>query len=264
MLRRFCGRTPVVRHPCPAPAFSSSSTPAPRVHWWGVQSPASFAKLSLRVCATIGVSLTAGDFVCQLLEARPLHSSQVGTPSPVLLKLSDRVWHRLGQWDFERSKKMWIIGTFISGPGSHCWQMLIERRVPGTSIRSIVAKTALNACFALTVSLPLMFTASTLLEPPRGGRHNTLEDAADKLRKDLWPTFVAGTLFWPFMNFIVFKWVRVQNRAVVNSVIAVVWNVYLSSKVNNGVLVPAATTVPIGTVEVVLEEEEEEDGREMP
>jgi hypothetical protein len=112
--------------------------------------------------------------------------------------------------------------------------MFIEQRVPGTTTRSILVKTALNAGFALTVGLPVMFTASTMLQPPSAdGRHNTFGDALAKIRKDLLSTFLAGTLFWPAMNFVVFKWVAVQNRAVVNSGIAVLWNIYLSGKVNS-------------------------------
>jgi hypothetical protein len=149
----------------------------------------------------------------------------------------NRLQFRLKQWDPVRSQKMWIIGTFISGPLSHCWQMFIEQRVPGAALRQILLKTALNAGFALIISLPVMFTASTLLDRPRMRkdghvRRATLGDALEKIRADLWQTFLSGTLFWPAANIVVFKFVRVESRAVANSIIAVIWNVYLSGKVN--------------------------------
>lgn len=116
-------------------------------------------------------------------------------------------------------------------------QMAIEQRVPGTSLRSILVKSFLNAGFALTVGIPVMFTSSTLLEPPTAdGQRNTLMDAVTKIQAHLLPTFLTGIFFWQPVNFVVFKWVAAQNRAVVNSAFGVIWNIYLSSQANKEIV----------------------------
>jgi hypothetical protein len=115
--------------------------------------------------------------------------------------------------------------------------MVIEQQVPGTSLRSILVKTTLNAGFALTVGIPVMFTSSTLLEPPTAdGQRNTLMDAVTKIQANLLPTFFTGVFFWQPVNFVVFKWVAAQNRAVVNSAFGVVWNIYLSGQANKEIV----------------------------
>jgi len=89
-----------------------------------------------------------------------------------------------------------------------------------------------------------MLTASTLLAPPdKNGKKRSLRDAKTKIEEDLFGVWLAGTLYWPAVNMVVFKLVAVQHRAVVNSCFGTAWNVYLSSKANAG-----------------LEEEEGEEG----
>ena len=106
--------------------------------------------------------------------------------------------------------------------------------MPGQSLPRIVQKTAANAGFAFCVSLPIMLTASTLLAPPdKDGRRRTLRDAQAKIEADLFNVWLAGTLYWPAVNMVVFKLVAVQQRAVVNSLFGTAWNVFLSAKANS-------------------------------
>jgi|EP01046_Picozoa_sp_COSAG06_P056501 hypothetical protein len=143
-------------------------------------------------------------------------------------------------WDKGRSARMAFIGAFITGPCGHCWQLVLESLLPGTGVRLLVAKTAANAGFALVFSLPLIFTATTLLTPmpptpsaSSGGgdaseqvaRGSTLADAKAKIETDLLPTFVMGMFYWPMANMVVFKFCPVDRRAVVNSLFGVLWNV---------------------------------------
>ena len=103
-------------------------------YWWGTATPAEFARLSAKVCITIGLSLVTGDLACQLLEVKPPLTCQTNVGSTSLNEhngnVQENVWeglvYRFNQWNLDRSFKMWTIGTFISGPISHCWQVLID------------------------------------------------------------------------------------------------------------------------------------------
>jgi len=65
-----------------------------------------------------------------------------------------------------------------------------------------------------------------------GRRSNTLEDAKEKIKRDLVPTFIAGCFYWPLWNVVIFKFVQVTHRAMAGSLVAVIWNIYLSSVAN--------------------------------
>ena len=96
------------------------------------------------------------------------------------------------------------------------------------------------------VQLPLMFAAVTatknwlpdsgpVVEPMPDNESrspNILADVKAKIEQELIPTFVSGAVYWPFVNIIVFQYVPVQRRAIVNSFFGVLWNIYVSAKAN--------------------------------
>jgi protein Mpv17 len=172
----------------------------------------------------IGISMGTGDAICQHLE----HRGNAAQSRDV--------------WDPARSARMAAIGTFITGPFSHCWQLVLETLIPGNrGARVLLLKISANAAWAFIFSIPLMFTAVTLLTPAavhRGGlqpppARQTLKDARRKIETDLIPTFAAGTLFWPAANYVVFLYCPVQRRAIVNSFCGVLWNIFLSFQANS-------------------------------
>ena len=167
--------------------------------------------LGLTAC-TVGASMALGDAICQSMDA--------GAASVK---------------DTERTKMMWFIGTFISGPISHSFYVAVEARLPGSSMAVILKKTVTSSCFAFCVSLPVMFTAVTLLsvDPLTGRRSKTLRDARDKVSSSLLPTFAAGVCFWPFCNIVIFRFVPLARRAMVSSLIGLVWNIFLSGRANS-------------------------------
>jgi len=165
----------------------------------------------MKSAATIGVSMGVGDALCQTIDT---HNEN---------------------FKVERTFNMWFIGTFISGPLGHGWQILIENFLPGTSTRRVLQKTASNSVYAFVLSLPLMFTAVTLLSKDQHGKRKSIHDAKEKIEKDLVETFIAGALFWPAVNIVVFKCVPTENRAIVSSLVGTLWNIYLSLKANSNI-----------------------------
>eukprot|EP00516_Mucochytrium_quahogii_P000564 CAMPEP_0203755650 /NCGR_PEP_ID=MMETSP0098-20131031/9059_1 /ASSEMBLY_ACC=CAM_ASM_000208 /TAXON_ID=96639 /ORGANISM=" , Strain NY0313808BC1" /LENGTH=239 /DNA_ID=CAMNT_0050647205 /DNA_START=273 /DNA_END=992 /DNA_ORIENTATION=+ len=171
--------------------------------------------------AAIGASMSVGDAVCQFIQ-----EGQVA--------------------NIERTKSMGIIGALITGPLSFTWNMFLENKLPGKGTVTIVKKTMVNSVFAFAISLPVMFAAVTLLVPTPTGKpteEKGLGDIKDKIKQDLLPTFLAGSLFWPAVNMVIFRFVPVSNRAIANSLCGTVWNVYLSMCANKPV---ALTTTGAG------------------
>mmetsp|Transcript_14066 Transcript_14066/g.17437 ORF Transcript_14066/g.17437 Transcript_14066/m.17437 type:complete len:252 (+) Transcript_14066:249-1004(+) len=173
-------------------------------------------KVMARSVFAIGFSLAMGDCLCQVLENGTLIS-------------------------YERTATMFTIGTFITGPLSHTWNIFLETKLPGNSVIKIVQKTLLNSVYAFNLSLPVMFTAVTLLSRSPSGERGTFQDAKAKIAKDLVPTFIAGCFYWPAFNFLVFRFVAANNRAVASSLIGTVWNVYLAYVANKTIEIENAT-----------------------
>mmetsp|Transcript_75361 Transcript_75361/g.194281 ORF Transcript_75361/g.194281 Transcript_75361/m.194281 type:complete len:268 (-) Transcript_75361:234-1037(-) len=225
---------------------SSSSSAGELATPWG--QPRAFTKSLAQTVVFIGISMGTGDAICQHLEQRA-RASAGGGPS------------RSDGWDPDRSARMAVIGTFITGPFSHCWQLVLETLIPGNrGARVLLLKISANAALAFVFSIPLMFTAVTLLTPAaaaspqqqphqgeggmmEGGEQwrpvtttrKTLKDARQKIQADLVPTFAAGTLYWPAANCVVFMYCPVQRRAIVNSFCGVLWNIFLSFQANSAV-----------------------------
>lgn len=175
---------------------------------------ATFLRPLCKSTVMIGLSMALGDFTCQHIEQ----------------------WNREdGIMNYKRSVIFGLIGTFITGPVSFTFQWNLEKWVPGKAIVQVLKKTLFNSTFAFIVSLPLMFTAVTLLQPGPNGEQRTLEDAKRKIKADLVPTFITAAFFWPMVNIIVYRYVATINRATVSSMVGVLWNIYLSMMANKNV-----------------------------
>lgn len=163
-------------------------------------------KLFLRQLAValpyVSVSMGIGDLLCQYMESGEITS-----------------------WG--RSLYFAGVGLFVTGPVLFSFQMLLEHMVPGKSVPQILKKTALIACFSLVFTLPAIITSVTLSQPGK-----TLRDAIDKLKVELLPTFAASCMYWPIFNVLVFRFVQAQHRAIVNTFIATIWNIFLSYVAN--------------------------------
>jgi hypothetical protein len=179
-----------------------------------------FAKGLARTCIVVGMSMGFGDFICQRLE----RDAQF-------------------QWNHERTKTMWLVGTFSSGPAGHIAMCGLEYIFPGRSTRSIIFKVLGNSVWALVFSIPLLFTSVTLFNG------KPLSDAKRKIDADLIPTFLAGGLYWPLVNFFNFKLTPLDYRAIVGSFFGVLWHVYLSFKANSQDHATVSPVIALPTVD---------------
>lgn len=175
-----------------------------------------------RAIFAIGSSMAVGDLLCQLLE---LDVHQVFTEAGHLSRMVEEL-------NIERTMTMFFIGSSVTGPLSQTFNTMLERRIPGTSLRTILPKVLATSTWAFLISMPVLFTATTLLTKDFHGKRGTLKEAKEKIEKDLVSTFFVGVMYWPFINMILFRYVSVEKRAVAISFVATIWNVYLASVVN--------------------------------
>ena len=96
--------------------------------------PRKFAAALGTSVSFIGVSMGLGDAVCQGLE--------VG-----LMQFSYESWNAI------RSARMLLVGAVVTGPFSHCWQLVLESALPGTTRTAVLVKTAANALYAFVFSV---------------------------------------------------------------------------------------------------------------
>jgi len=145
-----------------------------------------------------------GDTIAQRIQQGPEHSDD---------------W-----WNTERTKKISYGVCFVGSPIAYCWAQKVERLFPGTEMRPILQKMAVNNAWAFFVSIPLLFTTVSILN----GR--TFDGAAEKVKQDLAPTFVAGLVYWPFANLWTFRLVSEATRPYATCVSVLAWNVWLSTQ----------------------------------
>jgi len=145
-----------------------------------------------------------GDLVCQGLEQR----TEVSTWS----------------WNADRSRIMTAAGFFVSAPWSHIQYQLFERFVPGNLGFAVAKKVALSALLA-PVSISLLFASVLVLQ-------GKSENVADKLSKDVIPTWQVGALYWPLVLSVNFRYVPTRHRPLVAALFGSVWSVYSAYMAN--------------------------------
>jgi hypothetical protein len=89
-----------------------------------------------------------------------------------------------------------------------------------------IAKKILANMVMAPLSISLVFTSITLL------KGQSFSDAQAKVVRDMPSAFIAGSLYWPFVSLINFRFVSLDYRPLLNSLAGVVWNIYLSNVAN--------------------------------
>lgn len=166
-----------------------------------------FAKAVLVIAASMGV----GDYLCQAIKK---HSIIV---------------------NFERTATMAFIGLAITGPLSQAFNFIIEKRIPGTTMQNILSKVVISSIWSFTVSMPLVFSATVILQKDSLGNRGTFAKAVEKIQHDLVPTFLFGSLYWPLFNIFMFKFIPLKHRAIFTSIFSTIWNIYLAGAANSTV-----------------------------
>lgn len=159
----------------------------------------------------ISISMGLGDFICQIIKNKSINILNI---------------------NLERTMTMTSIGLFITGPVSQIFNYILEKKVPGKSLKSILQKICYSSIWGFSVSIPLSFGAKTIFQKDSNGQRGNYSKALNKIKNDLIPTFLVGCFYWPILNMFKFRYIHFQHRPMFNSIFNTIWNIYLSTELN--------------------------------
>ena len=126
---------------------------------------------------------------------------------------------------------MGITGSLISGPLTYGFFRIAEHIAPGTTLRPLLIKSALDLSLA-PIRIAAVFTSVIALQQQYtlDERHRMIQA---KISHDLIPTYLTGACIFPPIMFLNFKFVPEGWRPSMWAVVGACWNVYLSYQANN-------------------------------
>lgn len=153
----------------------------------------------LTKAVTSGIIYTAADFSSQAI-------------SPQTTKSFDPV----------RTLRVAGIGLIFVGPSMHFWFNTVSKVLPKRDIATTLMKIVLGQ----TVFGPFMTAGFFSVNAGLQGE-NSAEIIA-RLKRDLLPTMISGVMYWPFCDFVTFKFIPVHLQPLVSNSFAYLWTVYLT------------------------------------
>lgn len=158
----------------------------------GVTSMLTFTSY-LRSMSVIAISYMIGDTVCQHIETSAWHNPR-------------------------RTAEFALVGGLLMAPMSHTLEAGLEHVFPGASLRPIAAK-VISRIFVAPVFLCASFGSIAVL---RG------EPVGAALRAKVLPAWQMGSMFWPTVSALTYKFIPVGARPATGAVVGSVWSCYLS------------------------------------
>jgi hypothetical protein len=166
----------------------------------------------VRSCMAVGTAFLTGDVLCQRIGAS-------SSPAERTEATSEASSSPAGfQWDAVRTAQFALVGTTILGPASHTLELLLEKSFPGATVRPIAQKVASRVAVA-PLFLSLNFGSLALL---RG------QDVRAALESKVFPAWQTGSLFWPAVAAITYRFVPLTARPATGAVVGTIWSSYLS------------------------------------
>ncbi|KAE8725640.1 hypothetical protein F3Y22_tig00008289pilonHSYRG00084 [Hibiscus syriacus] len=168
-----------------------------------------------------------------------------------------------GPYDLVRTSRMAGYGLLILGPSLHFWFNLMLKLFPKRDLITTFKKMAMGQLlfgpfmtvvfFSLNACLQGMFLACHKLntalhfnsyyvmpfpcmsrdkhsEPfmNRATGSESGEKIVSKIKRDLLPTMLNGVMYWPFCDFITFRFVPVHLQPLVSNSFSYLWTVYMT------------------------------------
>nr|PNR38856.1 hypothetical protein PHYPA_019134 [Physcomitrium patens] len=107
-------------------------------------------------------------------------------------------------WDKIRTLRMLGIGAFFTAPILHIWFNLMLWRFPKTDVASSMKKVLAGQLIASPVVNSSFFAVNSFLQGESG------EQAIEKIKRDLWPTWKSGAMYWPILDFVTFRYIPIH------------------------------------------------------
>jgi hypothetical protein len=179
-----------------------------------------------------GLIAGSGDFLCQLFVDRR-NAVQEDEKDGVVSKKGERESSSLlASWDPARTGRFALLGAFLVAPGIHYWYNALSMRlVPGAvTVSNVMKRVALDQFAFTPFFLQMWLSALWTLEG------ETPLDTIPSRMMEATPTIlVANWILWIPAQIFNFRMVPVKYQVLYSNIIALWWNIYLSS---------TATTAP--------------------
>lgn len=158
--------------------------------------------------ATCSTLYALGDVCCQKLEKQNLEKI-----------------------DWARTARMALMG-FALGPLNHFWYVFLDKRLPGTALKTVAKKVLCDQLFMAPLCFSVFYPTMGLLEG------KDLQGCWDELCVKFIPTYIMDCKVWPTAQVINFFFVPPQFRVAYVNLVTLGWTVYLSYKKHEDYEVP--------------------------
>lgn len=177
---------------------------------------------------TASLFTSIGDSYSQSLRRNPIMTKSI--TASFIFALSDYIAQKFTNTsknliDRKRMLVSAAVGLLYFGPAAHYWYEWIFRVLPGTTLRSTLAKAALGQVF-FGPTFTFIFFATSLWQSGA----LTWSNFARKIRNDFPSTWLAGAGFWPVVDLISYSYVPVQYIPLFVNVCSLIWTTYLVLK----------------------------------
>ncbi|KAL1296114.1 hypothetical protein HN51_056867 [Arachis hypogaea] len=125
-------------------------------------------------------------------------------------------------YDFVRTLRMAGYGMIILGPTLHFWFNFVSKLFPKRDLLSTLKKMVMGQ----TIYGPAMTIVFFSLNARLQGESST--EIAARLKRDFLPTFLSGVMYWPFCDFITFRFVPVHLQPLVTNSFSYLWTIYMT------------------------------------
>jgi len=143
-------------------------------------------------------------------------------------------------FNFRRYLNMAIIGAFLVGPVLHVWYGFLNRMIPAQTVAGTIQRLACDQLIFAPPFIPIFFGALFTLE----GKLDELEGV---LRETFWPSLKTNWQLWIPAQFITFRFVPQQLQVTFVTLVAFIWNSYLSWQSHKHHSSPTSVTVVEGS-----------------
>ncbi|KAG0425282.1 hypothetical protein HPB47_027537 [Ixodes persulcatus] len=168
-------------------------------------------------------------YYSKILRAHP-GKTQVLTTGLIMMSgdiISQKFIERSQFFDTQRAARFFLMGILYRGPVWYVWFRLLDRRFgAGNAPRTVIKKLLSDQILFRPTSLFCFLGLLSVLH-----RRPWVD-----VKKTIWADYVSvlktGYMFWPVVQLINYGWVPCHFRLIYFSSLGVVWNTYLSWKVN--------------------------------
>ncbi|XP_047315442.1 PXMP2/4 family protein 4-like [Impatiens glandulifera] len=125
-------------------------------------------------------------------------------------------------YDVVRTLRMGVYGLLILGPTLHYWFNFMSRILPKRDMITTFKKMFLGqAVYGPCMTVVFFSTNAALQGESRG-------EIISRLKRDVVPTMLSGIMYWPFCDFLTFKFFPVHLQPLVSNSFSYLWTIYLT------------------------------------